>query len=558
MRTKRVLSILGVFFLAGLVIMSWSVWSLFRAVRSAASGPTITISKETTFIDGPLDEDGNVDYVAALNQLSSEGVTPDNNAVVLFWQAFGPGRPSERIADRFFEMIGMERPPKDGQYLIGEEDYRLKEWLAAEANAGSESARAAEDGLTADEIREQLARAARSPWTLEECPAVAELLKTNDAALKIIIEGTRRPRYYAPMVAIEDQRTIIEIFLPTRNRCREAAHFLLARAMFRLGEGKTDEAWQDLLACHRMARLVAQGPLIVDGLVGAGIEGMALSGDAIVAASGKLSAQQAKRFLAKLEALGPMPKMVDKIISGARYVDLDALMALPAMISDEVEDEPFILSGKLERSMSKAASGIAMDWDELLRTYNTWYDRLVEAALKPTRAERLSAVEQLDSELDKVCNEGEKFSSLVQSVIAERSVRTVVAQKIGPILFALLQPSVTAALDSGDRVKSQFDIARIAFALAAYHAEHGEYPENLADLSPDYLAEIPKDLFAESDFRYARNDAGYLLYGVGQNGKDEEGKDFGSDYGHLEQDQIPEDADHDTDDIAIRVPAERL
>ena len=555
MRTKRVLSILGVVFLVGLAT-SWLVWSLVRFVRSAASGPTITISRETTYIDGPLDEDGNVDYVAALNELSSEGVTPDNNAVVLFWQAFGPGRPTDQVSDRFFEMIGMERPPKDGQYLIGEEDYRLKEWLAEQANASDRSVKSDEDAISADKIRSQLRRATQSPWSVEECPVVAELLERNEDPLEVIVEGTRRPRYYAPLMATEDQRTIMFIFSPTRNRCREAAQFLLARAMFRLGEGETDEAWQDLLACHRMARLVAQGPLISDGLAVAGIEGTALSGDASVATSGKLTAEQAGRFLAELESLEPIPKMVDKIITGERYATLDALRDLPTMAADEMKDDAFMPSGEFGSSISEMSANMVFDLDELLRTYNIWFDRLVEAVLKPTRAEQIASVEQLDRELDAVYKEGSKFSSLIKSVIAERSVKTVMSQKIGQMMFYLLQGGFPAVLDGEYRVKSYLDVTRIAFALAAYYAERGEYPENLADLSPDYLAEIPKDLFAEGDFRYARNDAGYLLYGVGCNGKDEGGKNYESDHGHLDREQIPEDAEMDTDDLAIRVPAE--
>ena len=46
--------------------------------------------------------------------------------------------------------------------------------------------------------------------------------------------------------------------------------------------------------------------------------------------------------------------------------------------------------------------------------------------------------------------------------------------------------------------------------------------------------------------------------GLGQNGKDEGGMNYGMDYGHLDRDQIPEDAEMGTDDIAIRVPVERL
>ena len=289
----------------------------------------------------------------------------------------------------------------------------------------------------------------------------------------------------------------------------------------------------------------------MDGLIGNSIEGLALSGDAAVAASGELTGEQAKRFIADLETLGPMPKMADKIITGERYSGLDAIADLPNMMIDEMEDDSIIPS-----SISRAFSDNALDWDEILRTYNTWYDRQVEAISRPTRAERIAALEQLGKEIDEICEDIGDFSSIVKSVIAERSVQTVVSRKIAEIVFALLQPSATAAMDSADRVKSQLDVTRIAFALAAYRAERGNYPENLTDLSPDYLAEIPTDLFAQSDFRYARNDTGYLLYGVGQNCKDEQGRNYGMDYGHLDHEQIPEDAEMGTDDLAIRVPAE--
>ena len=50
----------------------------------------VTVSKETTYFTEPLREDGYPDYVAALNRRMSEGVTPENNAVALWWQAMGP------------------------------------------------------------------------------------------------------------------------------------------------------------------------------------------------------------------------------------------------------------------------------------------------------------------------------------------------------------------------------------------------------------------------------------------------------------------------------------
>src|ERR1700724_174995 len=49
-----------------------------------------TISKETTYVTGPVDKDGYIDYAAALNERLRQGVTPENNANVLIWKALGP------------------------------------------------------------------------------------------------------------------------------------------------------------------------------------------------------------------------------------------------------------------------------------------------------------------------------------------------------------------------------------------------------------------------------------------------------------------------------------
>src|SRR5690349_12610174 len=52
--------------------------------------PKFTIAKETTFVTGPVDKEGYIDYIAALNERLRKGVTPENNVVVLLWKALGP------------------------------------------------------------------------------------------------------------------------------------------------------------------------------------------------------------------------------------------------------------------------------------------------------------------------------------------------------------------------------------------------------------------------------------------------------------------------------------
>ena len=110
-RTWRVVLLVLVL---GLLVWGFSAWM--------NSG--IVVSPETTFITGPLRADGTVDYLAALNNLSSKGVTPENNAAVLLLKAVGPREISEDVRERFFQMLGVEPPSQEGSYFESFERYR--------------------------------------------------------------------------------------------------------------------------------------------------------------------------------------------------------------------------------------------------------------------------------------------------------------------------------------------------------------------------------------------------------------------------------------------------
>ena len=49
----------------------------------------ISVAKDTTFVSGPVDASGYVDYFAAANAEFSTGVTKENNAAVLLLKATG-------------------------------------------------------------------------------------------------------------------------------------------------------------------------------------------------------------------------------------------------------------------------------------------------------------------------------------------------------------------------------------------------------------------------------------------------------------------------------------
>ncbi|MGA2259294.1 MAG: hypothetical protein ABSG53_31865 [Thermoguttaceae bacterium] len=110
-----------------------------RLKRPAASKPAadvsvpgdlqhalMTISKETTYITGPLRKDGYVDYIAALNQRFREGVTPENNAAVPFLKAMWPAEIDRKYRDEYCRMLDIRPLPEKGDYFVTIEKYVAK------------------------------------------------------------------------------------------------------------------------------------------------------------------------------------------------------------------------------------------------------------------------------------------------------------------------------------------------------------------------------------------------------------------------------------------------
>ena len=115
---------------------------------------------------------------------------------------------------------------------------------------------------------------------------------------------------------------------------------------------------------------------------------------------------------------------------------------------------------------------------------------------------------------------------------------------VSDILASMLVPSVRKAQDSADRAQQTHNNLILAFALARYQREHGHYPKELAALAPKYLERIPQDLFSGQPLIYRPKENGYLLYSVGVNGKDEDGRGY---------EDVPPG-----DDLSVRMPLSEL
>ncbi len=465
--------------------------------------PKIMISKATTHITSPLTKDGLVDYAAALNEFHSRGVTPQNNAVVLFYKVFGtkPGRVAK--LDEFYRLLGMPRP-KPGSGI----DVDLGAYLRDTLKIKNSSKRF-------NRVLDDFGRAMNAPWKSGDLPEIAGWLKSNDNSLARLVEATKRPRYFLPIVFQDEKER--EVFgwigdLPGMSQMRSLARALNARAMLNLGEGRQEAAWRDLIACHRLGRLVGQSPLVIQRLTGIAVGGVARQADLVFLEHMQPSSKQVAGYLHDLDALAPLPELPELIDRSERYMFIDTtiIVANDSMEILAALEEPDDRIGRLLSGVTPDA----LDWNVALRAGNQVYDRGVEALKKPTNTSRTTALEKLGVELKPLSQ-----NEAARHFAAEKSKPKAMGRLVGHFLAAVFLRSLSTIQLAQDHFTQKHANLRIAFALTGNKADNGGYPKSLDKLAPKYLKQVPEDLFSGKPLKYRRTKARYVLRSVGRTGK---------------------------------------
>jgi hypothetical protein len=499
-------------------IIGPSVLLLSLLAADGKPAAKVPLGKETTYVTGPLDKEGYVDYQAALNDRLGKGITPQKNANVLLWKALGPTPEGYGLPAEYFKQLGIQEPPKGGEYMIGLTAF-MKDHLKLDKSAY-------------EAIQDQQGKAGQRAWTAKDYPHIAAWLKANEKPLAVAIEATKRPDYFNPLVskpADKGPGALLGALMPGVQKCRELASLLTCRAMLRVGEGRLDLAWQDLLACHRLARQVGRGATLIEALVGYAIDAVACNADLAYLERANLTPAQIEDRLKDLRGLRPMQPVADKLNLGERFMLLDCVQLLRRGGIGKLEG---LAGGKIEKPTKEELKNLAkIDWAPAFRDGNRTYDRLVAALRLPDHAERRKAVDKFETDLKKMKEESTDPQNVLLLLMAkgpldkkDKELMTTIGKAFGSVLITLLMPAVVKVQDAHDRTEQIERNVQVAFALAAYRHDHGRYPAKLDELAPRYLKTVPGDVFSGKALVYRPAEKGYLLYSVGVNGKDDGGR----------------------------------
>jgi hypothetical protein len=89
---------------------------------------------------------------------------------------------------------------------------------------------------------------------------------------------------------------------------------------------------------------------------------------------------------------------------------------------------------------------------------------------------------------------------------------------------ALLLPATSKLCQKAAFAQTAVDTAAVACALERYRLKHGQLPDSLNSLAPDFVTNLPHDIINSQPLRYhTAADGHYALYSVGWNQKDDGG-----------------------------------
>jgi hypothetical protein len=531
------------------------VWGLF------GPEPRLIVARETTFITEPLRPDGTPDYAKHVLDLLGRGTPPDDNAAVALLQATWPMDLDADDLVLICKALGIPDTPPDVPSLAkSDHDKDLRKALRRFLGLGIP-----DDGIPMHSNDEAASRvfdlidAARTyPWAAADCPPLAAWVERQSPALDLIAAGANRPKYELPLPDLlrgDADTMLVGVVMLDLTHLRDLGRELTMRAMLRLGEGKVSEAWRDIHAVHRFARLIAPAgrpSFLVRHLLSRALQSTANAATVTLLDSPDLSEAMVTSIR---RDLGALPPLAD--IGSSRMMErlgvVDIVVAIARMPRSEraqfyslgVMDEPGL------------ALRTSLDMNVVLRAVNDHVDQIDAALALPSHAERSRALLRINADIaaPPYGPGGFRKAMWLAQLAMNRGARSFAFARN---LMGLLTSASGGILDAYERAGADSAVLRLAAALAEYRVrglggEGKPYPETLADLVPEVLDAVPDDPCSGTPLHYERRGEGHLLYSVGPDGTDDGGTNEELAKGEWRAaDDFPDSLK--SRDMAIRVP----
>ncbi len=455
----------------------------------------LRVSKETTYVLGPLTADGKrIDYFRAMEEWSyPPEMKTDENGYRLVVRACGDlnGR---------YERVYNET--KTSYYLKKVDDvdslHRLQVYEKLGLNPDVkptlefESPDAIFGKLVADNPRDeaidQLAqnywqrekRLGRLWWTFEDFPLLEEWLAENTAAIDLLGEAIRKPVFRMPLVRLDENQSMLEApLMGGLQEMREWARAAQARATYRIGIGDLDGAIDDIITTFRLGRHAGRQGMMISALIGIAIEGVAASVGINENPAFPPSKEQIERLLREIDALPPR-------ITPEEYLESERLFGLEVM-QDVYWGRVSKYQGQPILQLNPIHWARAIDINIYLARINQAYDAL-----------RDGTFDENDYKVS--------WNPLPFLFVRSRTNR------FADIRARIILPAMQGAREAWNRCECGTNMQRLTLAFLLYEKDHGGLPGgDWREAVKPYLGPEPEKYFRCPSRHLPEGETAYAL-----------------------------------------------
>jgi hypothetical protein len=326
-----------------------------------------------------------------------------------------------------------------------------------------------------------------------------KLLRKNKSTIDLINKAAQKPRLYHPYTL--DFETIV---FPRFLNFKYAAKLLALEARSHSRNGHNPAAMKNIYMIDKIAEQVNQSPLLINVLISISVQNISNRILEIILAENS-SRKKIKISLPVKTHDNMMQAFKDGMTSEeslgsfslANWVTSDRPVEFGALGSDELSEFWLSEDGLLTHFFSNMYRIFLFHDDRVsrMRYWEEFHGYIKEPYYKS----------------GKNLKEWEK--SLSENLDLGLSM-------------AVNSYSMSSYFERVNNAQTQFLLARLGLAAAAYHSDHGKYPATLHALVPKYIMEIPIDPFSGEPLKLKAVKNGLILYGIGPNLKDNQGAPF--------------------------------
>lgn len=353
-----------------------------------------------------------------------------------------------------------------------------------------------------------------APLSEVECEYLQPWISQNEAAWREFVTGSGKSYCYRPCSVDpnDEDRSLWTVLLPHLSPLRRLTFMGIWRSRFDRGQGRIQQSIENCLAVARAGSHWQGKATIVEQLVGIAMCALARDETLRLLKTEKLSAAELQNLQNRLSEI---------------YPDGFPLM--------NMEGERMFFQDVVQRTFTDGGPGgghlIPGRWSSY--SDGSWIDESDDTLLSPF----YTAVSMVHAGRDATEAKAKELYDL-QSKIARTTpyqrhaldMKTpdeifFSANKYRYFLIELLLPASGRASEIAYRGKMHYEAVLTILALERWRLEKDHYPASLNDLkAAGLLRELPDDPYSDKSLVYKRTGDDCILYSVGPNFKDDDGK----------------------------------